>query len=154
MLDLFGNFGRNRKSFDEMMNELNSMFNEPMFVKGRTNVEKGSDENGEWTKETFTSNDGSYQITSIVRVMGGDGKEYSPKSKSSYNELDILKSQLEKAVEEQEFEKAVELRDKIKSFENNQEKIKDLESELKKAIEGQDFEKDIKIRDEIKNLKS
>jgi len=155
MMDLFGNFnfGRNRKSMDDLMNELNSMFNEPMFITGKTNVEKGSDENGEWSKETFTSSDGTYKITSVVRVMGGDGSPIKNK-KSQNGELEILKSRLEKAVEEQDFEKAVELRDRIKSLENNQDKITELESELKELIEKQDFERAIKIRDEIKNLKS
>lgn len=155
MMDLFGNFnfGRNRKSMDDLMNELNSMFNEPMFITGKTNVEKGSDENGEWSKETFTSSDGTYKITSVVRVMGGDGSPIKNK-KSQNGELEILKSRLEKAVEEQDFEKAVELRDRIKSLENNQEKITELESELKESIEKQDFERAIKLRDEIKNLKS
>lgn len=155
MMDLFGNFnfGRNRKSMDDLMNELNSMFNEPMFIKGRTNVEKGSDENGDWSKETFTSSDGSYQITSMVRVMNGDGTPVRNNKRQS-GELDILKVRLEKAVEEQDFEKAVELRDRIKSLENNQEKITELESELKELIEKQDFERAIKLRDEIKNLKS
>jgi len=154
-MDLFGNFnfGRNRKSMDDLMNELNSMFNEPMFITGKTNVEKGSDENGEWSKETFTSSDGTYKITSVVRVMGGDGSPIKNK-KSQNGELEILKSRLEKAVEEQDFEKAVELRDRIKSLENNQDKITELESELKELIEKQDFERAIKIRDEIKNLKS
>ena len=155
MMDLFGNFnfGRNRKSMDDLMNELNSMFNEPMFITGKTNVEKGSDENGEWSKETFTSSDGTYKITSVVRVMGGDGSPIKNK-KSQNGELEILKSRLEKAVEEQDFEKAVELRDRIKSLENNQDKITELETELKESIEKQDFERAIKIRDEIKNLKS
>ena len=154
-MDLFGNFnfGRNRKSMDDLMNELNSMFNEPMFITGKTNVEKGSDENGEWSKETFTSSDGTYKITSVVRVMGGDGSPIKNK-KSQNGELEILKSRLEKAVEEQDFEKAVELRDRIKSLENNQDKITELETELKESIEKQDFERAIKIRDEIKNLKS
>lgn len=155
MMDLFGNFnfGRNRKSMDDLMNELNSMFNEPMFITGKTNVEKGSDENGEWSKETFTSSDGTYKITSVIRVMGGDGSPIK-NTKTQNGELEILKSRLEKAVEEQDFEKAVELRDRIKSLENNQEKITELESELKESIEKQDFERAIKLRDEIKNLKS
>lgn len=154
-MDLFGNFnfGRNRKSMDDLMNELNSMFNEPMFIKGRTNVEKGSDENGDWSKETFTSSDGSYQITSMVRVMNGDGSPIRNNKRQS-SELDILKVRLEKAVEEQDFEKAVELRDRIKSLEDNHERIVELETELKESIEKQDFEKAIKLRDEIKNLKS
>jgi protein-arginine kinase activator protein McsA len=60
---------------------------------------------------------------------------------------------LQKAIEEQEFEMAVELRDRIKNLEANKEKINGLENDLKEAINKQDFEKAIEIRDEIKKLK-
>jgi protein-arginine kinase activator protein McsA len=45
------------------------------------------------------------------------------------------------AVENQEFEKAVELRDKIKSLEENSEKIQKLKSKLQKCIEKGRFRK-------------
>ena len=145
-------FGRRKfglGDFDSLFNDLNNMINEPLFVKGKTNVETGSDENGQWTKETFTSADGSYSVTSIVRNLGSVSHK-SPKTE--LNEISYLKSQLETAVEEQNFERAAELRDKIKSLETNKEKITELQSELKRAIDNQDFEKAIELRDEIKKL--
>ena len=63
-----------------------------------------------------------------------------------------MKSQLETSIEEQNFEKAAELRDKIKSLETDKEKILELQSELKKAVDHQDFERAIELRDEIKKL--
>ena len=66
-------FGRKKfgmGDFDSLFNDLNNILNEPLFVKGRTNVETGSDENGQWTKETFTSVDGSYSVTNIFRNSG------------------------------------------------------------------------------------
>jgi protein-arginine kinase activator protein McsA len=47
----------------------------------------------------------------------------------------------------------VELRDRIKSLEENKDKIAALENDLKEAINKQDFEKAIEIRDELKKLK-
>jgi protein-arginine kinase activator protein McsA len=60
---------------------------------------------------------------------------------------------LQKAIDEQEFEMAVELRDRIKSLEENKDKIAALENDLKEAINKQDFEKAIEIRDGLKKLK-
>ena len=48
---------------------------------------------------------------------------------------------------------AVELRDRIKSLEENKDKIAALENDLKEAINKQDFEKAIEIRDGLKKLK-
>lgn len=72
----------------------------------------------------------------------------------SVDETIKLKSELQDAVESQDFEKAVELRDKIKSIEENGEKISNLQTKLQKAIDKQDFEKAIELRDEIKKLQS
>lgn len=148
---MFDLFGRNRKSLKEMMNELNEMigdFQEPSFIKGETKTEEGSDENGDWTKQTFTSSDGSYHITSYVKSYGN-----SKKPKES-NELTSLRKELEVAIESQEFEKACELRDKIKNIEINKDKIAELQSQLDKSIKEQNFEEAIKLRDKIKKLNS
>ena len=61
---------------------------------------------------------------------------------------------MEVASKAMEFEKAAELRDKIKSLEVNQEKIDDLKQKLKESIENEDFEESIKLRDQIKNFES
>ena len=50
-------------------------------------------------------------------------------------------------------EKAVELRDKIKSLEKNKEKISELEKKLSECVEKQDYEKAIEYRDKINALK-
>ena len=56
-------------------------------------------------------------------------------------------------VEEQKFEEAVELRDKISSLEKNKEKILELKEKLNECIKNQNFEKAIEYRDKITNLK-
>ena len=56
-------------------------------------------------------------------------------------------------IENQEFELAVELRDRIKNLEQNQEEIKKLNDELKSHIQNQDFEKCIEVRNKINSLK-
>jgi len=59
---------------------------------------------------------------------------------------------LDYAVEQQDFEKAVELRDRIKLIEENKGKVEELQAKIKEAIEKQDFESAIQIRDEINKL--
>lgn len=136
--------------FDYLFNEMNSMFNEkPYYIKGKSNVENGNDENGKWTKESFISDDGSYSITTIVRT-----NTEGIKPESSNTKLDQLKKELSNAVEEQEFETAAKLRDQIKSLEVNQEKINNLKSKLEESISNQNFEESIKLRDQIKELES
>lgn len=135
--------------FDLLFNEISSAFNTPQYVTGKRNVETGSDGNGEWTKESFVSDDGTYVVTTLIRNNANGGK-----TQQSNNKLQQLKSKLETAVESQEFEKAAELRDKIKSLEVNQEKIDDLKQKLKESIKNEDFEESIKLRDQIKNFES
>lgn len=147
-------FGKRRFNlfgdFESLFNEMNSMFdNTPYYVKGKTNVENGKDKNGEWTKESFISDDGTYVITTVIRT-----NLKGVKPETSNNKIDYLKQQLETAVTEQEFEKAAELRDQIKNLEKNQDKLNQLKSELDDAISKQDFENAIKLRDDIKKLES
>ena len=93
--------------------------------------------------------DGSYSVTNIFR---NSGPVLNKSQKTELDEISYLKSQLETSIEEQNFEKAAELRDKIKSLETDKEKILELQSELKKAVDHQDFERAIELRDEIKKL--
>ena len=134
--------------FDNFDNLFNSLLNnDPFVMKGKTKKENGKDDMGNWSKETFTSEDGMIQFTTIFR----SGKGESVTNETS--DISKLKKQLQLAVDQQEFEKAVELRDKIKYMEENQDKISLLESKLKTAIESQNFERAIEIRDELKQLK-
>ncbi len=65
-----------------------------------------------------------------------------------------LEQELKQAVESENFERAIEIRDELKKLELNKEKIQNLEIELKEAIQKQDFEKCIIIRDELNKLKT
>lgn len=141
---------RRRFNFNDLFSDFDSLFsdfNTPLMVRGKKNVESGDDENGTWTKETFTSDDGSYQITSIYRYNGNTTKKDS-------TEVSGLKHELENAIEKQDYETAAKLRDQIKSIESNKEKIDELQSQLDKSVSNQDFENAIKLRDKIKKLKS
>lgn len=99
---------------------------------------------GEWKSQSRVSDNGTIKVTTYYRGVD------SPKSTVG---LEYLKSQLERSIENEDFESAVKLRDQIKNFELNQEIIEKLNLELKKSIEDQEFEKSIEIRDQIKNLK-
>ena len=118
----------NWREFDRIIDE---MFSFPMSNRG-------------WDKKTFRSPDGSISFTYMSRGFGSEPKN---------DDLELLKHKLEVAIEKQEFEEAVNLRDEIKSLEENKEKILELEAKLDECIKRQDFEKAIEYRDKIKALK-
>jgi protein-arginine kinase activator protein McsA len=113
------------RAFDEMFSQFDSL-------------------QGEWKTQSRVSDDGTIKVTTYYR--GGD-------SSKETGELQSLKSQLESAIENEDFESAVKLRDQIKNFESNQETIDKLELELKNSIKEQNFEKSIELRDELKKLR-
>jgi excinuclease UvrABC helicase subunit UvrB len=150
MFDLFGK----RKSLKEIMNELDEMigsFNHEFssITDEESQSNEGSDKNGEWKTETYTSPNGMfrYVITTTHRTP-------NKKSPEETDEISLLKKELQDCVEKQEFERAVEVRDKIKNFEKNQDEIKNLQTKLDDAISNQDFESAIKLRDKINKIKS
>ena len=155
-MNMFDLFGRNRKSLKEMMDELDELLGttkinfDSISDEITEKTEKGASENGEWIKTTYSSPDGMFRY-----VITTSSHNY-PKTKTSKesNELISLRKELEKAVEAQEFEKACELRDKIKNIEINKDKIAELQSQLDKSIKEQNFEESIKLRDKIKKLNS
>jgi hypothetical protein len=117
---------RRRFNLNDLFSEFDSLFdgfnsyNNPMVVRGRKNVESGDDEDGTWTKETFVSEDGSYQVTSLYRYNNtSENKETRDQIKGleiNKEKINELKSQLDEAVSNQDFEKAIKLRDKLKKY--------------------------------------
>ena len=118
----------NWKEFDEMFDKMFSMRSD--FFNDKS-----------WNYKTYKSPDGKYSYT------------YMSKGFKPNDELDELKNKLNIAVEEQNFEEAVKLRDQIKSLEKNKEKISELQTKLDECIKKQDFENAIEYRDKIKALK-
>jgi len=141
---LFGNFSnfnrifRELESFDELFNDLTPR-------RGKENVQSGSDDNGEWEKRSYVSDNGLFSYTYFTRKSNSTNK--------NKNEINNLKLELDECVEKQDFEKAVELRDKIKKLEENKEELKELNKELEDCVKTQDFERAIVVRDKIKKLK-
>ena len=119
------------KNFERIINEI---FNNDPFFNGLNN----------WEKRNYKSDDGKISFTYITNKRGDLEKP---------DELTILKERLEMAVDEQNFEEAVELRDKIKNLETNIEKIGTLQKELDKCVKVQNFERAIEIRNQINSLK-
>jgi len=101
---------------------------------------------GEWKSQTRTSPDGTTKVT--THYWSNESSE--PKLNGN---VDKLKAQLENAIENEDFELAVALRDKIKNLETNQGTIEKLEQELKQSIQEQNFERSIEIRDQLRKLK-
>jgi len=135
---------RNFRNFDRLFREFDELFFEQPHLKNKEQTETVSDENGDWEKRTYVSDSGLFSYTFLTRKQN---------TNKPTNEIDTLKIELEKCVENQDFEKAVELRDKIKKIESNIEGITKLNKELDECVKKQDFEKAIKLRDKIKNLK-
>jgi excinuclease UvrABC helicase subunit UvrB len=140
--NFFGGFD----NWDDLSEMLNQLFGGDI----RNQVNSGVDENGEWVKKTVSSPDGTFKSTVYYR-SGFGGGSHKPVGGNNYN-LKELKRELDYAVEQQDFEKAVELRDRIKLIEENKEKVEELQAKMKEAIEKQDFESAIQIRDEINKL--
>jgi excinuclease UvrABC helicase subunit UvrB len=135
---------RNFRNFDKLFKEFDEMFFENPHLKNKEKVGDVFDEDGEWEKRTYVSDTGLFSYTFLTRKS---------KTNGSTNEIDTLKYELDKSVENQDFEKSVELRDKIKKLESNKEELTKLNKELNECIKKQDFENAIKLRDKIKSLK-
>ena len=138
--------------FDSLFNnDFDKLINQSFGIMGQIKTEKGKDSSGDFTKQTFTSEDGTVKIVSVVRTSN---------SKNQGGTVDLgakigdLKTELEALVEKQEFEKACQVRDKIKLLEENSQKVQDLEKDLEVAVKEQNFEKAIKLRDQLKKLKA
>ena len=135
---MFGN-RRNNFNFDDLMARYEKMMKEF--------------NNLDWKKDSYESPDGNYKYTSYVKVFDlsdiFDENKSKEMSKSGY-----LNIKLERAIEMEDFEVAVKLRDQIKNLETNQEEIQKLELELKESIKEQNFEKSIEIRDQLRKLRS
>jgi protein-arginine kinase activator protein McsA len=133
---------RNFRNFDRLFKEFDEMFFEQPHLKNKENVEDVFDEDGEWEKRTYVSDTGLFSYTFLTK-----------KSNKPTDEIDTLKYELDKSVNNQDFERAVELRDKIKKLESNKEELTKLNKELDECVKKQDFENAIKLRDKIKSLK-
>ena len=80
--------------------------------------EQFNQNNGGWKTQTRLSEDGTTRVTTHY---WSDDKT-TPKSNKG---VELLKAQLEEAIENEDFELAVKLRDQIKSLESNQEEIEE-----------------------------
>lgn len=112
-----------KRKFNELFDEFDSFFNE--------------------IKPTY------YKVGPNGYIFYYDSKSTTSTTDNNTNQL---KKELDNAILEENFELAVELRDKIKNLEKNGKEIKDLKEKLSISITEENFEESIKIRDKIKNL--
>ena len=140
---LFRNFHNLNRLFKDL-DSIEDFFKEINPQSGKEQVQKGNDENGEWERRTYVSDTGLFSYSFLTRK--------SDNSKS-IDEISKLKYELNESVEKQDFERAVELRDKINKLEKNKNELTKLNQELNECIKKQDFEKAIEYRDKIKALK-
>jgi protein-arginine kinase activator protein McsA len=126
--------------------KIENLFNEFLWnyhIKGSTETERGSDKNGDWVKKTFKSDDGSFYSSTTIRT-----------NSTRIDEIQELKLELDELIQNERFEDAIVVLDKLKKMEQHKEKIAKLKHELNLSIQNQNFEASIKIRDEIKKLTS
>ena len=135
---MFGN-RRNNFNFDDLMARYEKMMKEF--------------NNLDWKTNSFESPDGNYKYTRYVKVFDLSNIFDEDKSKEMDKE-EYLNIKLERAIEKEDFEEAIKLREQIKNLATNQEEIKKLELELKESIKEQNFERSIEIRDQLRKLKS
>jgi len=135
---MFGN-RRNNFNFDDLMARYEKMMKEF--------------NNLDWKTNSFESPDGNYKYTRYVKVFDLSNIFDEDKSKEMDKE-EYLNIKLERAIEMEDFEEAIKLREQIKNLATNQEEIKKLELELKESIKEQNFERSIEIRDQLRKLKS
>ena len=110
----------NWNEFDRMIDEMFFIF----LIVNHLFDDKG------WTRKTYKSPDSGFYYTYLSKTN---------KKENQTDEIELLKEKLEIAVEEQKFEEAVELRDKISSLEKNKEKILELKEKLNECIKNQNF---------------
>ena len=122
---------RNRGIYNDMFRLFDEMF------------EQINSTNGEWKTQTRVSDDGTLKITSYHYNNDKDDNLMTHR----------LQNQLEDAIQNEDFENAVKIRDQIRNLETNQKEIDKLELELKQSIKEQNFEKSIEIRDQLKKFK-
>ena len=151
LINLFESFFSDKEKFESFYNQITNKLTPSL---GSTKTESGVNEDGsKWYKTTFTSNDGTYTQSSYVSSnswYSNSTNDVRPISKVT----ETLNKQLSEAIESQNFEEAVRLRDLIKEYGKNSEKLNDLKSKLENAISTQNFEEAIKLRDSIKKLET
>jgi len=147
----------------------------PSNYVGETKTESGVNEDGtKWYRTTYSTKDGSYTQSSYLTTTGSDTNNWyttpsfektntptqnttnTPTSETTYKKVDStiyqLRESLTKAVENQNYEEAVRLRDEITTYEKNREEITSLKLQLEKAVSTHNFEDAIKFRDKIKKF--
>lgn len=161
LFNLFDSLFTDKDKFESLYNQITNNLTPTL---GTTKTETGTNEDGsKWYKTTFTSADGSYTSTNYVSstsyndywnpTLGITDKNWYPTNNTeTTDELTTMKNSLNRAIESQNFEEAVRLRDSIKDYEKNSEKVNELKTKLENAISTQNFEEAIKLRDSIKKL--
>jgi len=152
--NLINSFFTDKDLFESFYNKITNKLTPTL---GETKTESGTNEDGtKWYKTTFTSHDGTYSTSSYITSTNFSNDWYSTSTNNveTTSELHQLKNSLNKAVENQNYEEAVKLRDLIKNYEKDSEKLVELKTKLENAISTQNFEEAIKLRDSIKKLES
>lgn len=82
------------------------------------NIEKGSDEHGDWEKKTWSSPDGRSSYASFTRSFNSERyfKDKKQTKSDDTHTLALLEQKLDKSIREEKYEDAAKIRDLIKSI--------------------------------------
>lgn len=98
---------------------------------------------------TWTTNDGKFRLS----VSTSDsGLKYKKGEDMVEKKIEFLTHQLEKAVEKEDYEKAIKFRDELKTWEENKDKLKTLLQEKELAVIDRNYEKAMEINQQIETL--
>ena len=139
------------KKFEEMLQEIfGEIKSKPstpfQSFSENTNYDNLNPDFSKFRNSVRKTKDGIF--TTIYYVIGDDNKWTSGNDTNLKN----LQKELDECIKKEDFEKAVELRDKIKNLKNNSTKIENLKKEMDIAIQEQNFERAIEIRDQLKKI--
>ena len=142
-----------RNLFDGLFNDFFTPHSYNSTFPNRKNdikKEHGEDEDGKWYKESYTSPDGSLSYSLYVKSVEANP---NPMSNDVDNSITFKKKELKEALNKEDYQKAIKLRDEIKNLEKNSTELKKLQLLKKEAVNAEDFEKAEELNKKISSLK-
>jgi len=136
-------YNQNYLFYKFLFNLLDEIESQPFYdFLDKSKTEKLTKDSGKWKKQSYTSKDGSISVV-----------KYVLENETESEDIKELQRQLDIVVENQDYETAAVLRDKIKFLKNESDEMQKLEKELETLVKEQNFEKAIEVRNKINSIK-
>lgn len=122
--------------------------------KPKKNNRSGSDT---WERKTYRFVDGKFVFDTFIKSSDDSFSELIESlmgfPKENNIGIESLRKELQKSIENEDYELSIKIRDKITLLQQNQGEIQKLEKELSECIKKENFERAIEIKKELINLK-